>query len=169
MSKHSSAQPCTAARSGFLTASCLLLHLSVLSPAVLYRLRAESWSCSLLPVSAVWFLVCCHAERDARCGLHGPKLLSALDGAMKELEEGGAGVGATGGGDVALMECSHLNGHRYAAIAVAVDSHRWNTQWYGCVRPEHAPLLLSLHTNTEAASSDEQQSAAQHWLARHKR
>ena len=119
----------------------------------------ESWTHSALPPSSVWHLICCHSERDSRCGLHGSQLLAALDVALTQQSE-----------DAALLECSHLNGHRYAAVCIAVDWSQRETQWYGCIRPEDAERLVRMHAaaggGQGAHSSDEEQ---QQWMARHKR
>ena len=134
------------------------------------------WSWSPLPSSSSWLLVCCHALRDERCGLRGPPLLTALnaalddrsaarkDGSGRRASEGGedSSVGVAvavaergsdsgshsdlGGDDVALLECSHLNGHKYAAICVAIDAASLRPHWWGYVRPEDAPLLIDMHS-----------------------
>ncbi len=131
------------------------------------------WSTAVLPASAVWFLVCAHAARDGRCGQLGPQLLSALSGALSGSGSGEASGGAADSGDsVALLECSHLNGHRYAAICVAVDASQLTPHWYGCVRPEDAARLVSLHASSASGKSAQLQdnsTATQQWVARHKR
>ena len=146
---------------------CLLCRVVVFAAAA----AAGGWSSVALPSSAVWFLVCSHALRDRRCGLHGPLLLSAMEEALAQRgqSEAESRLGSGAGDGVALLECSHLNGHRYAAICVAIDSSQRRPQWYGCVRPSDAPLLLKLHVDAEAAESGEDKAVTQQWIARHER
>ena len=149
--------------------------LTVCCVAVLVLLLLSGvWSCVVLPPSAVWFLVCCHSARDVRCGNHGPPLLAAMSDQLtaqydthRPGESSGSDSARDSGDSAALLECSHLNGHRYAAICVAIDSKQLNPQWYGCVREKDAPLLISVHGG--AADSDENDTAAQQWVARHRR
>eukprot|EP00249_Psilotum_nudum_P009228 c21794_g2_i1 orf=80-1462(+) len=85
--------------------------------------------------------VCCHASRDARCGVCGP----ALVGKFKEH------VSARGLEDqVFVSPCSHVGGHKYAGNVIIYSTSLANEvvgHWYGYVTPEDVPILLDEHIN----------------------
>jgi hypothetical protein len=71
---------------------------------------------SLKEIKVPWkrlMLVCCHGNRDMRCGRIGPQVVEALRTAVVEdkLTE-----------EVRVLECSHLGGHRFAGTAVTYPS-----------------------------------------------
>jgi ferredoxin/(2Fe-2S) ferredoxin len=68
--------------------------------------------------------VCCHGERDCRCGNTGTALYDAL---TKLTEDG-----------VTVHKCSHIGGHQYAANAIVYPQN----VWYGNLQPQDAPRLL---------------------------
>lgn len=58
-------------------------------------------------------LVCCHKNKDLRCGRLGPQVVDRL----LELEKDD--------GDIKVLRCSHLGGHRFAGTMVAYPSGNW--------------------------------------------
>lgn len=74
--------------------------------------------------------VCVHGNRDARCGEWGAPLHAALG-----REIAAQGVAAH------LHQTSHIGGHRFAATAIVYPEGLW----YGNLRPDDAPRLVSEH------------------------
>jgi hypothetical protein len=101
-----------------------LLRRPASAPDVLAALEAADAPGALAP--APLFLVCCHAQRDARCGARGPPVLEALRAA----------------GAAAALACSHVGGHEFAANVMAYPPG----DCYGLVWPSDAPALVAFHT-----------------------
>ncbi|KAL6066671.1 Altered inheritance of mitochondria protein 32 [Balamuthia mandrillaris] len=78
------------------------------------------------------FLVCCHANRDTRCGREGPLVVDSL---QKTLADKGITEN-----QVVVRKSSHLGGHKYAAVVVLYPQG----DWYGYVSEENAPKLVEL-------------------------
>lgn len=89
-----------------------------------------------LPVAATpmaagdHIFICQHANRDARCGVWGPQFYAALEPEL-----------ATQGVTAHLHRTSHIGGHRYAAVCIIYPQG----VWYGNLRPDDAPRLVSEH------------------------
>lgn len=86
------------------------------------------------PYQTAWILVCCHKLRDKRCGVAGPLIMEELRLAAKE-----KGIG----GDVAVLACSHVGGHKFAGNILVYGST--GGHWYGRVKPCHAPVIIEEH------------------------
>lgn len=74
--------------------------------------------------------VCHHANRDLRCGTWGPRFYAALERELMEQRV-----------PAHLHRSSHLGGHRFAAVSIIYPEG----VWYGNLRPDDAPRLVSEH------------------------
>lgn len=73
------------------------------------------------------FVVCCHANRDARCGKHGPEIAQELRSR----------------GYQHVVMSSHVGGHKYAGnVACHHPSHPVNGSWFGGVQAHNVDELL---------------------------
>ncbi|KAG5361179.1 Altered inheritance of mitochondria protein 32 [Yarrowia sp. E02] len=81
----------------------------------------------------VW-LVCGHAERDARCGDIGPLILSEMD-EVKSRESDDAR-------DTKTALISHIGGHAFAGNVILFSGENGSSSWFGRVRPEHIQGLV---------------------------
>eukprot|EP00249_Psilotum_nudum_P009227 c21794_g1_i1 orf=172-1407(+) len=83
--------------------------------------------------------ICCHASRDARCGVCGPVLI----GKFREH------ISSRGLEDhVFVRPCSHIGGHKYAGNVIIYSSNTADQvvgHWYGYVTPDDVPVLLDEH------------------------
>lgn len=91
--------------------------------------------------------VCCHGNRDKRCGSVGPYLVTELRRLIKEREEGaGGGVGPW---DCPVRACSHVGGHAYAGNVISFcrrgEEGRVLGDWWGYVTPAVARELVERH------------------------
>lgn len=84
------------------------------------------------PVEGPLFLVCVHGKRDRCCAQRGAPVFRALQAA------------APG----AVWQTSHLGGHRFAAVVVALP----DGVYYGRVTPADAPSLVAAHRQGRLAS-----------------
>jgi len=75
-------------------------------------------------------LVCTHNSRDTRCGRIGPTVIDSLQQILKERN--------VGEDTVVVRACSHLGGHKYAAVLVVYP----NGDWYGQMSTRNAEKLL---------------------------
>jgi len=82
---------------------------------------AEAPSVPSRPISPKQLFVCCHTQRDKRCGVCGPPLTAALASAL--------------GGGAEVRACSHVGGHAYAGNVLCFSRHM---DWYGYVAPGDA-------------------------------
>mmetsp|Transcript_27565 Transcript_27565/g.64080 ORF Transcript_27565/g.64080 Transcript_27565/m.64080 type:complete len:316 (-) Transcript_27565:254-1201(-) len=71
------------------------------------------------PLDRKQLFVCCHTQRDKRCGVCGPPLVTQLSSALG------------GGGQV--RACSHVGGHSYAGNVLVYGN---DMDWYGYVSPK---------------------------------
>ncbi len=83
------------------------------------------------PLSGQFVFVCCHAERDARCGQCGPTIAARFRAELKarRLE-----------GHITLAETSHVGGHAMAGNVLLYP----RGDWYGRVTPDDVPRLIEL-------------------------
>jgi (2Fe-2S) ferredoxin len=82
---------------------------------------------STLPWSKI-LLVCCHGNRDMRCGRMGPQVVDELRNCVEQEKLT----------EVQVLECSHLGGHRFAGTMVSYPSGNW----FGNVNKDVAKELL---------------------------
>ncbi|CAM9191113.1 unnamed protein product [Choristocarpus tenellus] len=75
-------------------------------------------------------LVCVHGSRDKRCGRAGPQVLEAMS---LELQRR-----SVTGDEVTLRGCSHIGGHRFAAVCIVYPEG----DWYGQVTKKNAVELI---------------------------
>lgn len=81
--------------------------------------------------------ICAHAQRDARCGHCGPRLVAAL-----EIEQGAGHCD-----DLSVFRCNHMGGHKYAGCVIAYSGKgcQPDGDWYGYVTPENVARVASGH------------------------
>mmetsp|Transcript_1414 Transcript_1414/g.2934 ORF Transcript_1414/g.2934 Transcript_1414/m.2934 type:complete len:311 (-) Transcript_1414:283-1215(-) len=108
--------------------------------AAILNINAESIPC--LPIKGTNVFVCCHAKRDARCGVCGPKLVSAFKMAAAQL----------GAAAVSVRASSHVGGHKYAGVLVLFTS-KGEGFWYGYASPSDASQILESHINNSKVIS----------------
>jgi len=83
-------------------------------------------------------MVCSHAQRDARCGYCGPKLIASLEQTAREQDA-----------NVTVRGCSHIGGHRYAGNAIVFrDDDNVTCDWLGFLTatPEDSEYVVDLAT-----------------------
>ncbi|XP_020266396.1 altered inheritance of mitochondria protein 32-like, partial [Asparagus officinalis] len=82
--------------------------------------------------------ICAHGNRDRRCGVCGPVLVSKFQEVMSPKFQG----------QVCVKPCSHVGGHKYAGNVIVFNrdvNGEVSGHWYGYVAPEDAPLLVEEH------------------------
>ncbi len=115
-----------------------------------------------IPSSTV-ILVCCHASRDARCGVHGPALLQAIASfqakqlARSDLDATDRALWA----GLCALPSSHVGGHEFAGNLIFYPT----ADWFGLIQDQQQveELLLSYF----AAVRDRQQHGgvfAERWV-----
>jgi hypothetical protein len=77
------------------------------------------------PLKGTDILVCCHRQRDARCGYCGPVLVAEFE---KELED----PKYKAAGEVRVHKVSHVGGHKYAGNVLVYGPK--TLDWYAYVR-----------------------------------
>lgn len=102
------------------------------------------------------WLVCGHAERDARCGDIGPLILGEMNEIRDEQSESGDGSrdvqsgGKSRGSDTAQPRdsspltalISHIGGHAFAGNVLLFSGETGASSWFGRVRPSHVQGLV---------------------------
>jgi len=83
----------------------------------------------------LWLLVCCHYQRDQRCGVIGPILVDEIEKYVRETDHTD---------DVHWLKVSHLGGHKFAGNVIVYPSGTW----YGRVLTCHVPLLIDAYTSS---------------------
>jgi len=98
-------------------------------------------------------LVCCHAQRDARCGDRGPPLVKAISRWGESIARGGGvdrGDGTKLGVAVHALPCSHVGGHEFAGNVILYGwtpaSRGADNDWFGMVAPALVPQLMESYT-----------------------
>ncbi|CAF0748890.1 unnamed protein product [Adineta ricciae] len=86
----------------------------------------------------LWLLVCCHYQRDQRCGVIGPMLIDEIEKYARETDRTD---------NVHWLKISHIGGHKFAGNVIVYPSGTW----YGRVLTCHIPLLIDAY----ASSSEE--------------
>jgi len=87
------------------------------------RVKYEEFKSSLV-------LVCCHNNRDTRCGFQGPLIVQAFERLLKERN--------IGEDSVMVRQSSHLGGHKYAGVVVVYP----RGDWFGFITEQHVEKLL---------------------------
>jgi len=83
----------------------------------------------------LWILVCCHFQRDQRCGTIGPMLVDEIEKYLREIDRTD---------DVHWLKISHVGGHKFAGNVIIYPSGTW----YGRVTTCHIPLLIDAYTSS---------------------
>jgi len=89
-------------------------------------------------------LICCHHQRDQRCGYCGPRLYEAFRDFCIQKQV-----------DIVLRRVNHLGGHKYAGNAVFCYQNKkmpkapWFVDWYGYVNVEDVSRLMHAHFDFE--------------------
>mmetsp|Transcript_11726 Transcript_11726/g.16269 ORF Transcript_11726/g.16269 Transcript_11726/m.16269 type:complete len:261 (+) Transcript_11726:85-867(+) len=78
-------------------------------------------------------MVCIHANRDKRCGRIGPMVLEKLGEILK--------AKLVSDDDIAVRGCSHLAGHKFAAVVVVYPQG----DWYGMMSQRNAEDLVDAY------------------------
>jgi hypothetical protein len=119
-------------------------------------------------------LVCCHRERDVRCGDRGPPIVKAIRtwAAAAANQPSSASTLSSASNNIAaedvkagprvnlhVLPCSHVGGHEFAANVllfgwttrragddVALQSNGVANDWFGLVLPQHVPQVLEAYT-----------------------
>ncbi|CAF3747164.1 unnamed protein product [Adineta steineri] len=83
-----------------------------------------------------WLLVCCHYQRDIRCGVIGPMLVDEIEKYIrgKDLSD-----------NVHWLKISHIGGHKFAGNVIVYPSGTW----YGRITTCHIPLLIDAYASSE--------------------
>ena len=74
-------------------------------------------------------LVCCHQNRDERCGKAGPEIIQTMQTYLDSL---------SGKDDVMILPSSHIGGHEYAGTLIVYPKG----EWYGQVDKSNAAAVL---------------------------
>lgn len=82
------------------------------------------------PFESELVLVCCHNNRDTRCGAEGPIIVSAFDRLLAA-----RGLGED---KVMVRSSSHLGGHKYAGVVVVYP----RGDWFGFITEQQVEKLL---------------------------
>lgn len=93
----------------------------------------ENIKCERL--NGLWLLVCCHYQRDQRCGVIGPMLIDEIEKYVRETNRSD---------DVHTLKISHIGGHKFAGNVIVYPSGTW----YGRVLTCHIPLLIDAYTSS---------------------
>lgn len=116
-----------------------LTHLDVDTFVDNVFVRGSQWA-SRVPetLTSSYVFVCCHQNRDKRCGLCGPVLVERF---KEEIESRSMKH------QVFVSPCSHLGGHQYAGnlIIFGLLEGKCEGHWYGYVTPNDVPILLDEH------------------------
>ncbi|CAF3332130.1 unnamed protein product [Rotaria socialis] len=86
-------------------------------------------------LEGVWLLVCCHYQRDQRCGVIGPMIVDEIEKYVREADLSDK---------VHWLKVSHLGGHKFAGNVIVYPSGTW----YGRVLTCHIPLLIDAYTSS---------------------
>ncbi|KAF0979274.1 hypothetical protein FDP41_001617 [Naegleria fowleri] len=85
-------------------------------------------------------LICCHHQRDQRCGYCGPRLYESFrDFCIRQQV------------DIVLRRANHLGGHKYAGNVVVIYQNKkmqkqpWFIDWYGYVDLSDVERLMYAH------------------------
>ncbi|AOW03491.1 Sucrase/ferredoxin-like-domain-containing protein [Yarrowia lipolytica] len=89
--------------------------------------------------SADLWLVCGHAERDARCGDIGPLILGEMDEIKQEYARD---TSRDSPRDIHTALISHIGGHAFAGNVLLFSGQTGSSSWFGRVRPEHIQGLV---------------------------
>ncbi|CAF4980938.1 unnamed protein product [Rotaria sp. Silwood1] len=89
----------------------------------------------------LWILVCCHYQRDQRCGVIGPILVDEIENFVRKTDRTD---------DVHCLKISHVGGHRFAGNVIIYPSGTW----YGRVLTCHIPLLIDAYTSSSTDLKD---------------
>ena len=85
-------------------------------------------------------MICCHHQRDQRCGYCGPRLYEAFRDFCIQNQI-----------DIVLRRVNHLGGHKYAGNVVIVYQNKkmqklpWFVDWYGYVDLKDVERLMYAH------------------------
>ncbi|BDA40694.1 probable altered inheritance of mitochondria protein 32 [Coccomyxa sp. Obi] len=89
--------------------------------------------------------VCCHGNRDTRCGVIGERLVQKLQVLIKEREWQE---------NVRVFRCSHVGGHKYAGNVLVYSAiSPCNGDWFGGINPGNAEAFLDALADVEFGSS----------------
>ncbi|UJR22237.1 hypothetical protein I4U23_025298 [Adineta vaga] len=83
----------------------------------------------------LWLLVCCHYQRDQRCGVIGPMIIDEIEKYVRETDRSD---------NVHWLKISHIGGHKFAGNVIVYPSGTW----YGRVLTCHIPLLIDAYTSS---------------------
>ena len=112
-------------------------------------------------------LVCCHTQRDIRCGQRGPPIVQAIqqwnDAAAAAAS---AAAAAAAPPHLRVYPCSHVGGHEYAgnlllyawrrndaASAGASSPPLLLSDWFGLVTPELVPTIFDAYAQFSRAAT----------------
>eukprot|EP00048_Salpingoeca_helianthica_P000374 m.41139 g.41139 ORF g.41139 m.41139 type:complete len:277 (-) comp10455_c0_seq1:22-852(-) len=93
------------------------------------------------PLPGLYFFVCSHTARDARCGACGPRLVTAIRRATTIM-----GVAAE------VFKCSHIGGHDMAGNVLVFyrdSAGKGHGDWYGYVTPTNVVDVIAAARNGE--------------------
>ncbi|CAF2712854.1 unnamed protein product [Rotaria sp. Silwood2] len=93
----------------------------------------DNISCHRLP--GLWVLVCCHYQRDRRCGVIGPMIVDEIDKYVREADLTD---------NVHWLKISHVGGHKFAGNVIVYPSGTW----YGRVLTCHVPVLIDAYISS---------------------
>ncbi|CAF1048113.1 unnamed protein product [Adineta steineri] len=96
---------------------------------------SEQITCERL--QGLWVLVCCHNQRDQRCGVIGPILVDEIEKYIQKTDRVD---------NIHSLKISHIGGHRFAGNVIVYPSGTW----YGRVLPCHIPLLIDAHVSSSS-------------------
>jgi len=88
-------------------------------------------------MNGLWLLVCCHYQRDERCGVIGPMLIDEVEKYAREINRVD---------DIHALKISHIGGHKFAGNVIVYPSGTW----YGRILSCHIPLLIDAYTSSSA-------------------
>eukprot|EP00005_Dracoamoeba_jomungandri_P006127 CAMPEP_0174251122 /NCGR_PEP_ID=MMETSP0439-20130205/1055_1 /TAXON_ID=0 /ORGANISM="Stereomyxa ramosa, Strain Chinc5" /LENGTH=325 /DNA_ID=CAMNT_0015331363 /DNA_START=18 /DNA_END=995 /DNA_ORIENTATION=+ len=84
-----------------------------------------------------FILVCCHANKDMRCGTLGPQVLAAF---QEVIQQRGAQH------KIAVRQTSHLGGHKYAGVVIVYPTG----DWYGMVTRDNIEKIVDAYLSEDA-------------------
>jgi len=98
--------------------------------------KSSSKSLKIEKINIPLFFVCCHTNRDERCGYCGPRI---YDKFLEELKK------SQDGSDVRVRKIAHTGGHAYAANVLAFPKG----DWLGNVNPNDVERIVAFYENNE--------------------